>query len=170
MTWVALTPRTLVAGTSEGVRLVLDRIQRGAPERSLPSWIVATLETAGASSALTADFVSQPVVASSLANANLPWLKGLRIARILGDMSPPGLNVAGTLTYGDPSAAQDAAAGMRAADRWLELLGPLVGGLKLQGFDASGEGADLRCKFAVDTQGLHALLAMIPHFLRPLSQ
>jgi len=167
VTWVALTPKMLVAGSSEGIRFVLDRLQRGAPERSLPPWIIQTLETPGASGALAADFVSQPVPAATLASVNLPWLKGLRIARVITDMLPPGINVAGTLTYADPSEAQEAAGALRSADRWLELLGPLVGGVKLQGFDANSEGDDVRCKFAADAQGLHAILSMVPRLTRP---
>src|SRR5580700_7695852 len=107
LTWVALTPKTLISGTSEGVRFVLDRLQKGPPARSLPPWIVETLQTPGAAIALTADFVSQPVAAATFGNANLPWLRGLRIARVIGNVQSPGLNVAGTVTYGDPSLAQD---------------------------------------------------------------
>ncbi|MGO9833198.1 MAG: hypothetical protein ACLP1X_03190 [Polyangiaceae bacterium] len=169
MTFVTLTPKTVVAGTNDGVRFVLDRLHQGAPERSLPPWIVETLETPGVTSALAADFASQPVAAATLTNVNLPWLNGMRIARVIGNMQPPGLNVAATVTYGDPTLAQSAAGGMQSADRWLELFGPLIGGMKLQGFDASAEGNDLRCRFALDTQGLHTLLAMLPRILRPPS-
>jgi|HubBroStandDraft_1064217.scaffolds.fasta_scaffold34184_2 hypothetical protein len=165
-TWVAVTPKTLVAGTNDGVKFVLDRLHKGPPERSLPPWIVETLETPGATTALVADFASQPVAAATFANVSLPWLKGMRIARVIGNMQPPGLNVATTVTYSDPSLAESAAGGMRSADRWLDLFGPLVGGVKLQGFDVNAEGNDLRCKFALDTQGLHTLLAMLPRLLR----
>jgi len=165
ITWVALTPKTLISGTSEGVRFVLDRLQKGPVMRSLPPWVVETLLTPGAAVGVTADFVSQPVAAATFGNANLPWLKGMRIARVIGNLQPPGLNVAGTITYGDPVMAQDASGVMRSADRWLSLFGPLVGGMKLQGFDASAQGGDLRCRFALDTQGVRTFLAMIPRFL-----
>jgi hypothetical protein len=170
LTWVALTPKTLVSGTSAGVRFTLDRLQKGPPERSLPPWIGETLQTPGAAIALTADFVSQPVAAATFGAANLPWLKGLRIARVIGNMQPPGFNLAGTITYGDPALAQDAAGSLRTADRWLDLFGPLVGGVKLQGFEANAEGGDLRCRFALDTQGLRSFLTMIPRFLPAASQ
>jgi hypothetical protein len=172
-TWVALTPRTVVAGTSDGVKYVLDLLQKGPPARSLPPWVLETLQTPGATIAVTADFASRPVAAAALGSVNLPWLKGMRIGRVIGNMQPPGLNVAATITYADASGAQDAASAVRSVDRWLDLFGPLVGGLKLQGFDASAEGSDVRCKFALDTQGLHTLLAMLPRLLptaQPSSQ
>jgi len=169
-TWVALTPRTLVAGTNDGVRFVLDRLGKGPPARSLPPWVTDTLATPGAAGALAADFASQPVAAATLGNLNLPWLSGLRIARVVGNLLPPGLNVAATVTYADPALAQQAAGGMRSADRWLDLFGPLVGGVKLQGFDANAEGTDLRCRFALDTQGIQTLIAMLPRLLPPTSR
>jgi hypothetical protein len=165
MTWAAVTPRTVVAGTPEGVHWVLDRLQRGAPEHSLPPWISDTLATPAAAAALTADFVSQPLASASLGNFNLPWIKGMRIVRVLGNLEPPGLNVAATVTYADPSLAQQATGAVLSADRWLELVGPLVGGAKLRGFTADAQGSDLRCKFAIDTQGLASLLTMVERFL-----
>jgi hypothetical protein len=164
-TWAVLTPKTLVAGTTDGVKYVLDNLQKGPPQRSLPPWVVETLQTPGAAIALAADFATRPVAAAAIGNLNLPWLKGMRIARVIGNMQPPGLNVAATITYADASFAQDAAGTVRSVDRWLDLFGPLVGGVKLQGFDANAEGTDMRCKFALDTQGLRSLLGMIPRFL-----
>jgi hypothetical protein len=147
------------------VKYVLDLLQKGPPARSLPPWVLETLQTPGATIAVTADFASRPVAAAALGSVNLPWLKGMRIGRVIGNMQPPGLNVAATITYADASGAQDAASAVRSVDRWLDLFGPLVGGLKLQGF--------VRCKFALDTQGLHTLLAMLPRLLptaQPSSQ
>src|SRR5262249_253741 len=40
---------------------------------------------------------------------NLPFLSGIRTAKIVGNFAPPGMNFAGTLTYPDPQTAQAAA-------------------------------------------------------------
>jgi len=168
--WCLLSPKTLVAGTPEGVELTLDRIEKGKLDRSLPPWAISTLQTPGAELAVVADFTSQPIASAAIGMVHLPWLSGLRIARIVGNTGTPGLNVAATLTYGDASEAQSAAAGVRSADRWLDLLGPLVGGVKLQNFQAEPEDKDVRCKFALDTQTLRNLIALAPRFLPPPSR
>jgi hypothetical protein len=164
-TWVALTPRTLLAGTSQGVRWALDRLQQGQAARGLPLWVIDTLQTPGTTGAVAADFVSQPIASASLGNVNVPWLQGIRIARVIGNLEPPGLNVAATITYGDPALAQQAASAFVSADRWLELFGPLIGGTKLRGFTADTQGSDVRCKFGLDTQGLGSLLSMVERLL-----
>jgi hypothetical protein len=168
--WCVLTSKTIVAGTAEGVGLVLDRIEKGQLDRALPAWAITTLQTPGAELALVADFTSQPIASAAIGSVQLPFLNGLRIARILGNMGSPGLNVAGTLTYADADQAQNAVSGLKSADRLLNLLGPLLGGLKLQNFDVTSEDKDLRCKFGVDTQGLRSLVALAPRLLPALSQ
>src|SRR5207253_5563099 len=102
LAYAVLTPRTLVAGTTNGVHLVLDRTHDTHLARALPPWMSQTLETQGAQIALAADFVSQPAAGAVLSSLNVSWLQGLRIARIVSNFGDPGMNVGGTLTYGDP--------------------------------------------------------------------
>jgi hypothetical protein len=158
--YTVLTPKTLVAGTGEGMRRLLDRVQAGTIERAMPAWMVETLDTRGAQLAAAADFESQPVASAAIASVNLAWLKGMRMARIIGNFAAPGMNVAATLTYSEAQQAQAAAEGVRSVDGWLKMLGPLLGGIRLQNLDVTTEAQDLRCKFAVDDQTLRSVLAL----------
>src|SRR5579883_579859 len=155
-----LTPRTAAAGSVEALRRLLDRVKAGELERSIPPWMADTIETKGAQIAFAADFSTQPIAAAAIGAVNLDWLKSLRLARAVGNFEAPGMNVAATLTYADPPHAQAAVEGVRVVDGWLKVLGPVLGGMRLQNLQVDADGADLRCKFALDDQALRALLAL----------
>jgi hypothetical protein len=163
--WTVLTAKTVVAGTSEAVRRVLDKVKTGKIERAEPPWVIETLQTPGAELAVAGDFASQPLVAASIGSLRLPWLEGLHVARVIGNFQKPGMNVAATLTYGDAQQASSAADGVRTVTGWVKLLGPLLGGVSLQNLDVQTTGTDMQCKFAVDDQTLSNLLALAPRFL-----
>lgn len=167
--WSVLTAKTVVAGTSEAVRRVLDKVKSGKIERDEPPWVIETLQTAGAELAVAGDFASQPLVAASIGSLNLSWLEGLHMARVIGNFQQPGMNVAATLTYGDAQQASSAADGVRTVTGWIKLLGPFLGGVSLQNLDVQTAGSDMQCKFAVDDQTLSSILALAPRFL-PASQ
>jgi hypothetical protein len=160
-----LSPKTLVAGTGEGFRRLLERVQTGTLDRSMPGWMAETLETTGADVAVAADLETQPVAAAALGSMSLAWLKGMRIARAIGNFGPPGMNVAATLTYGDPDEAKAAVEGVHFVDGWLKMLGPLLGGVRLQNLEVTADAKDVRCKFAVDDHTLRTVLVLAPHFL-----
>ncbi|HEX8795396.1 MAG TPA: hypothetical protein VF765_30815 [Polyangiaceae bacterium] len=163
--WCVLTEKTVVAGTSEAVRHVLDKLKTGKIERAEPPWVIETLQTPGAELAVAGDFASQPLVAASIGAVRLPWLEGLHTARIIGNFQKPGMNVAATLSYGDAQQASSAADGVRTVTGWIKLLGPFLGGLSLQNLDVQTAGTDMQCKFAVDDQTLSNILALAPRFL-----
>jgi hypothetical protein len=163
--YAVLTEKTLVVGTVDGVRRVLDRVNAGKLERSLPPWVTETLETPGAQVAIAGDFESQPVAAVAVGSLKLPWLQGLRMARGIGNFASPGMNFASTLTYGVPQQAEAAQGGVRSLEGWLKVLGPLLGGIRLQNLDVDTQGSDLRCKFALDDEGLGGLLALASRLL-----
>jgi hypothetical protein len=160
-----LTARTVVAGTGDGVRRVLERVQDKKVERAIPAWVDETLSTPGAELALAADFTSQPVTVAAMGSVPLPWLSGMRVAKVIGNFEKPGMNVAATLSYKEEQQAQSAADGVRTADVWLKVLGPLLGGISLQNLDVTTDGKDMKCKFAVDDQTLGHLLAFAPRVL-----
>ncbi|WP_050436241.1 hypothetical protein [Chondromyces crocatus] len=109
--FVPLTPRTALAGNETGMRRALDRIQRGKLSRSMPPWMVQLTETQGAAFALAGDLSGQAAVAS--AAQQVPFLAGLKYVRVLGNFLSPGVNYAGTLTYGDPQTAASGAQALR---------------------------------------------------------
>ena len=160
-----LTAKTVVAGTGDGVRRVLERVQDGKLERATPAWIDQTLSTPGAQLALAADFTSQPVTVAAIGSVPLPWIRGIRVAKVIGNFDKPGMNVAATLSYADAQQAETAADGVRTADVWLKVIGPLLGGLSLQDLDVATDDKDMKCKFAVDEQTLGHLLAFAPRLL-----
>jgi hypothetical protein len=163
-----LTRRTVLAGSAGGVHLVLDRVHAGQLTRALPPWMTDTLATQGAEVAVAADFASQPAAAAVLASVNVPWLQGLRLARAVANFGPPGMNVGGTLTYGDAAHADAATEGARRVGQWVKALGPILGGVELQQLDVHTEGSDTRCSFSLDDRTLRALAALLPRVLPSL--
>ena len=163
-----LTAKTLVAGSGDGLRRVLERVQSGKLDRTVPPWVVETLETKGAQIALTADFKDNPVATAAIGSVSLPWLSGMSVARVIGNFGPPGMNFASTLTYANPQQAQAAADGLHTVERWLGVLGPALGGIRVQNVEVTTQESDLRCKFALDDQTLRAALALAPRFLPAL--
>jgi hypothetical protein len=163
--YTVLTARTLVAGSTDGVRRVLDRIATGKIERALPPWVVETLQTPGAEVAIAGDFATQPLAAAAFGAIRLPWVEGLKVARIIGNFDKPGMNVAATMTYGTPAQATSAADGVRAITGWIKILGPLLGGISLQTFDVQTSAADVQCKVAVDDQTLGTLMGLASRLL-----
>ena len=166
--YAPLTPHTLVAGTGDGVMRVLDRVHAGKFDRAMAPWAADTLQTKGAEVSVAADFATHPIGAVTVGSVSIPWLKGMQVARVLGDFSPPGLNVAATLTYADPSQASGAAQGISMAAGWVKMLAPLVGGANLQNLDVHAVGADVQCKFAVDDRSLQMLVSLAPRLLPSL--
>jgi hypothetical protein len=169
ITVAPLTAKTLVAGTSDRVRRVLDRLGQGKLERAMPPWAAETLASQGAQFAIAGDFATQPIASATLGSINLNWLKGLQTVRAIGDFDQPGVNVAATLTYGDPAAAQGAADGIHLIDSWQKLLAPLLLGAKVQNLQVGSSGNDVACKFAVDNASLRALLMLASRYFKPPS-
>jgi hypothetical protein len=157
--YAVLSPRTVVAGTGDGLRRLLERVQDARVKRATPAWVDETLSTPGADLALTADFTSQPFAAAALGSVPVPWISGMRVARVIGNFAAPGMNFAATVSYGDPQQASGAAGLVKVA-------GPLLGGQSLQKLDVVTDGSDLKCKFALDEQALGNLLAFAPPLLR----
>jgi hypothetical protein len=165
VTYAVLSPKTVVAGTGDGLRRVLERVQAGGLKRTIAPWVAQTIETPGAEVAIAGDFASQPIASAAIGAVKIPWLDGLRVARVIGNFEAPGMNVAATLTYGDAQQTQAAADGVRSVDGWLNVLGPLLGGIRLQNLAVTTQDANLECKFAVDDQALRAALAYAPRLL-----
>jgi hypothetical protein len=160
--FVILTPHTALAGTETGIRRALDRIKDGKVSRSLKPWVIETLETKDAATAFAADLEGQPVDASALGNMQVPWLVGLKAARILGNFHEPGMSVAGSLTYDNDDHARAGADGVKQVSQVAAVLA--VGGIvpSLQGLDVKVEKTSVQYKFAVDDQGLRSLLSRLP--------
>jgi hypothetical protein len=167
--YAILSPKTVACGSGDGLRRLLERVSAtkaaGTLGRAVTPWMLDTLQTKGAQVALAADFTSEPLAAAAVGSMNVSWLKALRVARVIGNFEPPGMNVAATLSYDDPQQAQAAVEGVHAVDGWLKVIGPALGGIRVQNLQVTAEAKDLRCKFAVDDQALHSALLLAARFL-----
>ncbi len=108
--FVVLTSHTVLFGNETGIRRTLDRIDRGIVEREVPSWALDLLDRPEAPMAAAFDLEANPV--SAAARNQLPFAAGLSRARLVGNFADPGINLAGTATYADATAAQQGATAM----------------------------------------------------------
>lgn len=109
--FVVVTKQIMVAGNETGIRRVLDRIRDKRLRRDIPEWMVTTIDNAQAPIAAVGDFGTEPQVAAL--SQKTPFLQGLTVVRVLGNFQPPGLNVAGSLTYPDAATAEKGAQSLR---------------------------------------------------------
>ncbi|MCL2447363.1 MAG: hypothetical protein FWD17_00295 [Polyangiaceae bacterium] len=169
-TYVPLTAHTLLSGSADGIHRTLDRLADPHEARQIPPWMSETLATPGAQLVVAADLQTDPVASATVGSSRLPWVQHLQAARISANFASPGLNVAGTLTY--PTEAEAATAGeeLQSLGGWVRRLGPLLGGVHLEGLDVKAQARDLHCSFALDDHTLHALVAMAPRFLPQLAE
>ena len=114
---VLLTSKTALVGNSAGIRRSLDRIRDGRVKREIPDWMIDLAKTEGTQVALAADLSTQAVPSAAI--AQMPFLQGLKTARLLGKFEPPGVRVAGSLTYPDAATA-------KIADEQIKNLGQLA--------------------------------------------
>ncbi|MBV9947951.1 MAG: hypothetical protein JOZ69_13945, partial [Myxococcales bacterium] len=171
--FAVLTPKTVACGSGDGLRRLLERVaaavsgpeRQATLDRAIPPWMAETLETKGAQMALAADFSTQPIAAATVGALNIGWLKTLRVARVIGNFEPPGMNVAATLSYDDPEQARSAAEGVEVANGWLQVIGAALGGIRVQNLQVTPDAKDLRCKFAVDDHSLRSAVALASRFI-----
>ena len=121
--FVVLTGSTLLSGNETGMRRALDRLRYSKLSRAMPIWMSELTITPNASFTLAGDFTGQ-VPLDALAS-KAPFMAGLRQLRILGNFQPPGMNLAGTLSYADAPTATNGAQALRSVQSFTQLLGIL---------------------------------------------
>lgn len=102
-----LTDHTALAGNETGMRRALDRLRYGKRRRELQPWMVDLVNTKGASFALAGDFTREAPAEATV--KSLGFLSNLQRVRVIGNFKPPGVNVAGALSYPDPASAAQGA-------------------------------------------------------------
>jgi hypothetical protein len=162
--FTVLSSKTVLAGSETMIRRSIERMKDGKVKRDQPPWMLKTLESDGAAFAAAADFANQPMSAASIGMVPLPWVRGLKAARIVGNFHDPGLNVAATLTYPDASQAQAASEEVKKTASMATLLA-LIGGPQLKGLDVKPQDADVQVKFAVDDQSLRTFLGAVQQYM-----
>lgn len=122
-----LTPKTVLFGNEVGIRRALDRLERGDLRVSQDADVETLMRNPGAPIALGGSN-SDPALGALLQRT--PLGSNLRVARIVANLQPPGLNVAGTFTFVDATSAESARSGFEqlfSALRGLDAVGALFG-------------------------------------------
>jgi len=185
MGFVLLTPQSLLSGNEIGMRRALDRMRFSSLERVIPEWMVTLAETKDASFVLAGDFGAESVMSSQdgtpraipralagsavqpvleAAAAQLPFLSDLRAMRVIGNFKPPGVNLAGALTYGSIDKAQAGAAGLRNTASMAQLAGFFTSfgmGQSLPPIQTAVSGTDVGFVQPIDTAFAKTLLTLM---------
>ncbi len=122
--FVVLTSHTVLLGDETGIRRALDRIKEGRVSRQVPDWFGKLLETPNAAFAAGFDLRGHPI--TDAMRQQLPFLDGMETARMLGNFKPPGVNLAGTLSYSDEKGAKAGAANLLQLQQTLQSYGPIM--------------------------------------------
>lgn len=165
--FVVLTPRTVLVGNETGIRRALDRIKEGRVQRQLPPWFEEIAKTPNAPLVAGFDLRAQPL--TDAARAQLPFLTGMETARMVGNFEPPGINVAGTMSYGDAAGAQAGAQsllGIKDLAANLGWLASLLGiGQPIRQLDAKAEDKDAKFVAALDAGEVGKMLDQLSSYL-----
>jgi hypothetical protein len=168
--FAVLTSKTVLAGTETGIRRALDRVRDNQIVRNQDKWMLETVETPNSAFAVAADLATQPVTATlmsqipSVVRNLLGWLNGLKAVRMIGNFHDPGLNIAGTLTYGDAQTAAAASDDVKRTGAAAKLFA-MFGAPQLQNLDVKVAQSDVQVAFAVDDGQLRTFLASAQQYL-----
>jgi hypothetical protein len=164
-----LTPKTALIGNDTGMRRALDRIAEGRVKNQLPPYMTKLLTGTKAPIVYGGDFTSSPM--PDAARPELAFLTGLQTAAVLGNFEPPGLNLAGTLTYADADAAKRGAERLLALRARVESIAPFLAllgiGQPVRRLEAVPKDRDVSFVAAVDGVAVAALLDKAQDVLIP---
>jgi hypothetical protein len=158
--FVVLTPRTLLFGNETGLRRSLDRIAEGRASNELPPWVRELLEAPAAHFVAGFDLTSEPVAAAVA--PRLTFLRGAEQARVLGNFEPPGINLAGTITYADEQAAARGSDDLLRQGSNVGLAARLLGlGKPIRKLESRAEGNGAQFVLALDESALDKALGLL---------
>ncbi|MBX3212730.1 MAG: hypothetical protein KF850_11900 [Labilithrix sp.] len=161
--FTVLSSTKAIAGTESGIRRVLERIKDNRVKRDIAPWMLETVETPGAASALAGDFATQPMPAEAVRQIPVPFIQSMKALRLLLTFKEPGLQIAGSLTYPDEQGAGTASEHVKQVAnqaKWLALIG-----VKVQNVDVKTDKQDVQVSLEVDDQSLRQVLASAPAWL-----
>jgi hypothetical protein len=127
--------------------------------------MIEVVENKEAAFAVAADFRKTPLKNISIGPIRFGGLQGLEVVRVLGDFKAPGLNAAGTLTYGSDADAEGGVAGLVRIEKLLAGFSNMAPVPKLRGFEAKQSGKDVQTKFAAEDGELAKLVEFLPTLL-----
>jgi hypothetical protein len=165
--FTVLTAKTALFGNQTGIRRALDRIKEGRAQREVPRWLVKMLDKSNAPLIGALDLKAQPV--PDALSRNLAFLEQLQTAAVVGNFEPPGLNLAGTLTYPNAEAAERGAGNLRRAQEMLNSYGWVMAILgiaqPLRKLEVQAKDKETAFVAGVDAKAVGSLLEMAQNWL-----
>ncbi len=161
--FVVLTSKTVIFGNETGIRRALDRIESGRVTVDLPPEVEALMEQPGAPLAFASDARHDPQVAALM--SQMPFLNGMKMLRMIGNFDPPGMNLAGTLTYDDAATAEAGRASLQQVHQNIATIGLIAAAfgvaqpiqkLEIQVIDSS-----LQVSMALDANAATGILDLL---------
>lgn len=166
--FTVISPKTILCGTEGAMRRALERMKDGRLTRAFFPWIMETLETKGAAFAIAGDFANQPVQPISMGFVAVSFVQGMKAVRVVGDFQPPGLHVAGTVSYDTDQNATAAEKNLKQLGTMANAFAATTGNIpQLQGLKVEAKKTDVQVTFAVDDQSLRDFLTKAPQLFGP---
>jgi hypothetical protein len=122
--FTVLTSRVALFGNDVGVRRAIDRVEEGRARKQLPKYVTELLATPNAPLVAAGDLTSNPLPAA--ARDQLSFTEGLETLALVGNFEEPGVNLAGTLSYGDAKTAERGAQNLVATRGMLDRYAPFL--------------------------------------------
>lgn len=160
-----LSKRTVLAGTEGAIRRALERLKDGKLSRDQEPWVYEVLDTKGAAFALAVDLGTKSLASLAVGGLAIPFAEGLKTARVVGTLSPPSVQVAGTGTWDGEAHARAGAEGLAQMGKLAAALSvtgvvPRISALKIE-----PKGADVATTFFIDEAAMATLLSRLPLLL-----
>lgn len=152
-----LTPHTALFGNEIGMRRCLDRISDGRVADDLPGWVKELMASPNAAFTFGGDLSSNPLTATL--PGRLALLEGASQLRAVGNFTPPGINLAGTIQHADPNAARHSATALLEVGGSVNIYAQLLGlGQPLRKLETRAVGNDTQLVLAVDAAAIKLLM------------
>jgi hypothetical protein len=152
-----LTAHTALFGNDVGMRRCLDRIADARVADDLPAWVKELLGTPNASFSFGGDLSGNAVTATL--PRRLALLEGASQLRVVGNFTPPGVNLAGTIQHANPTAAGHSATALREVGGSVNVYAQLLGlGRPIRKLETQAVGNDAQLVIAVEGDAIKLLM------------
>jgi hypothetical protein len=162
-----LTENTALFGNDTGIRRALDRIREGRVKRQTLPWMDKLLNSETAPIVAGADLRAQAI--PEAASNNLAFLNGLETMAFVGNFADPGINLAGTLVYGDEASAKQGADNVQSLAQKLGTYGTLLALMGIpqpvRQLQAEAKGKQAAFVMGLDGAAVGTLLDKLPDYL-----
>lgn len=162
-----LTDHSALFGNDTGIRRALDRIHEGRVRRQTLPWMDKLLNAESAPIIAGADLRAQAI--PDAASRNLAFLNGLETLAFVGNFADPGLNLAGTLVYGDEAGAKQGADNVQSLSQTLGTYAPFLALMGIpqpvRKLEAEAKGKEVAFVVGLDAAAIGVLLDKLPDYL-----